>query len=74
MKDRESGNHTVFFKGQDVERVYSGLQKCVQNFDKAKKKPIKEIMQEAEQRANQRNAERKSPEHEHKAERGKDTR
>lgn len=74
MKDRETANYTVFFKGQDVDRVYSGLQKCVQNFDRAQKKPIREVMQEAEQRANKRNAERSSPEHEHKAERGKEAR
>ncbi len=73
-KDRELGNYTVFFKGQDVDRVYTGLKKCVQDFDKGQKKPIKEVMQEARQRAEKRNAERKSPEHEYRADRGKDER
>lgn len=74
MKDRTSGNYTVFFKGQDVERVYAGLQKCVQNFDKGKK-PIKEVMRDAEARATQRAAERqKAPDKEKSADRGHDER
>lgn len=74
MKDRTSGNYTVFFKGQDVERVYAGLQKCVQNFDKGKK-PIKEVMRDAEERATQRAAERqKAPDKEKSADRGHDER
>lgn len=40
-KDTETQNYTVFFKGQDVDRVYKGLQKCVENFQKGSKKPIK---------------------------------
>ena len=39
-KDTETQNYTVFFKGQDVDRVYKGLQKCVENFQKGSKKPI----------------------------------
>lgn len=74
MKNRETGNYIVFFKGQDVDRVYVGLQKCVQDFEKNRKKPVREVMQEADQRAAQRNADRKPPEHEHKADRGKDLR
>lgn len=64
-KDTETQNYTVFFKGQDVDRVYKGLQKCVENFQKGSKKPIKEVMKEAEEKAAQRNAERTPPEHEH---------
>ena len=67
-------NYTVFFKGQDVDRVYKGLQKCVENFQKGSKKPIKEVMQAAEEKAAQRNAERTPPEHEHSADRGKEAR
>lgn len=75
MQDRTSGNYTVFFKGQDVERVYAGLQKCVQNFEKGNKKPIKEVMRDAEERATQRAAERqKAPNKEKSAERGHDER
>lgn len=40
-KDTETQNYTVFFKGQDVDRVYKGLQKCVENFQKGSKKPGK---------------------------------
>lgn len=39
-KDTETQNYTVFFKGQDVDRVYKGLQKCVENFQKGSKKPM----------------------------------
>lgn len=74
MRDQETGNYNVFFKGQDIDRVYSGLQRCVQNFDRISKKPIKEVMREAEQKANERNAERKTIEHEYKIERGKELR
>lgn len=52
-KDTETQNYTVFFKGQDVDRVYKGLQKCVENFQKGSKKPIKEVMKEAEEKAAQ---------------------
>lgn len=73
-KDTETQNYTVFFKGQDVDRVYKGLQKCVENFQKGSKKPIKEVMKEAEEKAAQRNAKRTPPEHEHSADRGKEAR
>lgn len=70
MKDRTSGNHTVFFKGQDIDRVYAGLQKCVQDFSKGKR-PIKEVMRDAEEKAAQRAADRqKAPEKERSADRG----
>lgn len=74
MQDRTSGNHTVFFKGQDIDRVYAGLQKCVQDFNKGKR-PIKEVMRDAEEKAAQRAASRqKAPEKEKSADRGHDER
>lgn len=75
MRDHASGNYTVFFKGQDVDRVYTGLQKCVQDFDKGKKRPIKEVMRDAEEKAAQRASERqKVPDKEKSADRGHDER
>lgn len=74
MKDAETQNYTVFFKGQDVDRVYTGLQKCVANFEKGQKKPMKEAMQEAEQKAAEKNTARAPTEHEHSADRGKEAR
>jgi hypothetical protein len=65
MKDRNSGEHTVFFKGQDVDRVYQGLSNCIKNFDRdtVKKKPIKEVIKEATEKVAEREAnKRKSPE------------
>lgn len=39
MKDKIAGMHTVFFKGQDINRVYEGLEKaCTASLDI---KPIK---------------------------------
>lgn len=74
MQDRTSGNYTVFFKGQDIDRVYAGLQKCVQDFNKGKR-PIKEVMRDAEEKAAQRAASRqKAPEKEKSADRGHDER
>ncbi len=74
MQDRTSGKHTVFFKGQDIDRVYAGLQKCVQDFNKGKR-PIKEVMRDAEEKAAQRVSERqKAPDKEKSADRGHDER
>lgn len=73
-QDSDTKKYTVFFKGQDVERVYSGLEKCVANFDRTSKKPMKEVMEKAEQKAEERNANRKPPEHEQSVDRGKETR
>jgi len=70
MKDRTSGNYTVFFKGQDIDRVYVGLKKCVQDSNKGKR-PINEVMRKAKEKAAQRAADRqKSPEKEKSADRG----
>lgn len=55
MKDKESGNTIFYFKAQDVKRVYSGLEKVAKNFDK---KPIKEAMEQAQQVAQEKNAEK----------------
>lgn len=44
---KDGSEHIVFFKGQDVERVYKGLEKCVKNFEK---KPMKEQFAEAEKK------------------------
>lgn len=75
MKDRASGNYSVFFKSQDVDRVYAGLAKCVEQMDGKSRRPMKEVMQEAEQRAAARQAERSATvERERSAERGRDSR
>ena len=55
MRDKESGNTIFYFKAQDVNRVYSGLEKVAKNFDK---KPIKEAMEQAQKTAQEKNAER----------------
>ncbi|MDR2043214.1 MAG: PcfB family protein [Clostridium sp.] len=59
MQDRASGNRTVFFKGQDVDRVYAGLQKCAQWLPPAGRRPVREALKDAAERAAQRAAERR---------------
>ncbi len=73
MKNRDNGNYLVFFKAQDVDRVYNGLHKCVQNFNKTQKKQIKEVMKEAKQKSEEKNKQNNLS-HEHKVERGKEER
>lgn len=58
-KNKETGEYTVFFKSQDINRVHKGLENVVKNFDKEeKKKPMKETMEQAEQKAQEKAAER----------------
>ena len=56
MRDRSTGVYSVFFKSQDIDRVYAGLTKCVEQMDS--RRSMKEVMREAEQRAAARQAER----------------
>lgn len=57
MRDRNTGVYSVFFKSQDIDRVYAGLTRCVEQMDTSRR-PMKEVMREAEQRAAARQAER----------------
>lgn len=52
--DKCTGEYTVFFKGQDIDRVYKGLEKCINRVDLSKKKPIKKVMENAIQKAQER--------------------
>lgn len=57
MKNKDTGEHTVFFKAQDVDRVYKGLGKCVKGISLDKetdKKPMKDVMDKAIQKAEER--------------------
>jgi hypothetical protein len=45
-----SDNLSVYFKAADVDRVYAGLRKCMQN---AVKPSVRTVMQAAEHRANE---------------------
>ena len=74
LKDKESGLRTVYFKSQDVDRVYDGLEKCIKGLelDKESKKPIKEVIASALERAAQRAQQQKQPDKEHATDRGRD--
>ena len=56
MKDRKTGEHLVFFKGQDTNRVYAGLEKVLEkNINRNNdKKPRKEVFKQAKQKSLQR--------------------
>jgi hypothetical protein len=63
MKDKSAETQTIFFKGQDVDRIYKALEVCIKNIDleRSNKKPVKEKMQEAVNKA-QSNKKEKSNE------------
>jgi hypothetical protein len=63
-RDRNTGEYSVFFKGRDTERVYLGLENVLKTaIDRTSKKPIKEIMARAVQKAAERAAQQpQSPE------------
>lgn len=76
MKDRTTGEYSVFFKAQDIDRVYNGLEKCIKGFvaEKVKeRKPIKEAMENAKKKAaEQAQSKEKSHFRGKKADRGQD--
>jgi hypothetical protein len=69
---KEEGTYTVYFKGQDLDRVRQGLENSLKDFAKSthNKKPVKEVMDDAVNRAATREAERKGKEQEHNTEKG----
>lgn len=59
MRDKETGKCEVYFKSQDVERVYKGLEHVVADWDKnADRKSAKELFAEAKKEAARRQAAR----------------
>ena len=52
MKDKKADKrYIIFFKGQDVDRVYKGLESCVRGLDQTQAgKPINQRIQEAIQK------------------------
>lgn len=71
MKDNSTGEYSVYFKGQDTDRVYAGLEKVLQTAitRSDSKKPIKEVMEQAIQKSAQR-AEQQQPDKNRSADRG----
>lgn len=69
-----SNEYKVFFKGQDVDRVYQGLSNYVKGIDNlTKKKPMQETIKEAEKEANDRAEARKTaPKKEQSVDRGQE--
>jgi len=71
MRDK-NGQHIVFFKAQDINRVYLGLEKHMQGLklDRNSRKPIKEVIESAVQRAAAQAQQHKSQEKSKVANRG----
>jgi hypothetical protein len=60
-QDKETGVFQVYFKSQDVERIYAGLERCVANYaNNRDKKPMKQRAQEAQRESETREANRQS--------------
>ena len=58
MQNKDTKEYTIFFKGQDIERVNMGLQNCLIDISKDRnKKPFKETAKLAVEKANQKNKE-----------------
>ena len=52
QREKETGFYHIYFKAQDVDRIHSALEKCVQSYKEgSKRQPIKEVMRAAEQKA-----------------------
>ena len=52
VKDKQTNEYSVFFKGQDTERVYNALEKVLNTtINKRNGKTAKEVMQEAVEKA-----------------------
>ena len=66
MKNKGTGTFSVFFKAQDVDRVYSGLEKCVEQFSKSeKRRSLHDRLEDAKRESQARNQiEKNSPEKE----------
>ena len=65
-KNKGTGTFSVFFKAQDVDRVYSGLEKCVEQFSKSeKRRSLHDRLEDAKRESQARNQiEKNSPEKE----------
>lgn len=77
MKNKETGERTVYFKGQDIDRIYSGLENCIKNIPEfqvqnASKRKMNEVMQEAVEKAAAKNEEKAAPDKTRVADRGQE--
>ena len=72
QKDKTTGHHTVYFKGQDVDRIHVALEKCIKNLslEKSARQPFREVVANAIQKATERNALNQNPERNHRQDRG----
>jgi len=51
IKKEREGVYHAYFKSRDLERIYSGLEKCVHDYTIGKRRPLHEIVIEAEKKA-----------------------
>ena len=63
VKDKQTNEYSVFFKGKDTERVYNALEKVLNTtINKRNGKTAKEVMQEAVEKAAAHNKAMQQPE------------
>ena len=63
MRDRVSGTYSVFFKGQDTDRIYAGLKSVLKEAvtQKEEKRHIKDFIDRASKRAEEVSSQQKLP-------------
>lgn len=56
-RDRKTGEYSVFFKGQDSDRIYTALEKVVKTavIDRDNRRPMRDVLRAAIEKADQRN-------------------
>lgn len=76
MKEPGSDTHKLFFKGRDVQQIHDALQHVVADLGRPQRKPMKEVIKAAKEKAMQHNASRNRtpPEKEQTIDRGKEAR
>lgn len=63
LRDNAAGTYSVFFKGQDTERIYAGLKGVLKEAiaETGEKKHIKEVIEQATKKAEELVAQQKTP-------------
>lgn len=63
LRDKTSGMYSVFFKGQDTDRIYAGLKGVLKDavVETGEKKHIKEVIEQAAKRAEELATQQKTP-------------
>lgn len=55
VKEHSTGEYRMYFKGQDMERVQRAMEKVVETQLKKEKKPVREVLDKAVEKAREQN-------------------